>query len=97
MENGRLAIMAPAAHPPLHSKHEIALRFLLYFGHFCIMREHTALYSVLRTSTAISYLGLDRHFHRSIKGTELEVILLNNSRCGKQVTTESNSETAKWI
>lgn len=53
--------------------YQTALRFLPCFGHFCVIREHITLSSVLRKSPVISYFGLDGHFYRSIKGTELEV------------------------
>lgn len=38
--------------------YQTARRFLLYFGDFCIISEHTALSTVLRKSPVISYLDL---------------------------------------
>lgn len=52
---------------------QTALRFFLYFRHFCIIRGHTALSSVIRKTHVISYLSLDRYFNESIKGAELEL------------------------
>lgn len=78
MENGRLAIMAPAAQPPPSllppspslQAYKNALRYLPHFGLFCIIRKRAALSSVRGKSHVISYLGLDGQFYRSIKGFE---------------------------
>lgn len=48
--------------------YQTALRFLPYFGHFCIIREHAALSSMLRKKPFfLSQVLMD------IKGKELEV------------------------
>lgn len=81
MENGRLAIMAPAAlapphHPSAPQAYHNALRFLPNSGHVCVRREHNICSFVLRKCPFYFFLLFRSSwafFYVTVKGAELEV------------------------